>query len=111
PLVHLTPVNTQQLCYDTNNDKAIMKIPQNGRTIEKGYVQNNIQTLGVAPKVSVPRPNWEEPKHIPRIYDLAARVDPKLLLDQILNSLIQLTAREILAVSKDSSGSLMDLIK
>ncbi|KAG1806031.1 hypothetical protein EV424DRAFT_1329917, partial [Suillus variegatus] len=92
-------------------DAPAVRAKQRKDDREKEHAQNNIKTLGVAPKVLVPTPSREEPKYVPRISDLAAKVDPKLLLDRILNSQIQLTAREILAVSKDLSGGLMDLIK
>ncbi|KAG1793820.1 hypothetical protein EV424DRAFT_1603770 [Suillus variegatus] len=115
--VRLTPVSTQRPRYDVRNDDAIMedapavRAKQRKDDREREHAPDNIKTLGVAPKVLVPTPSREEPKHVPRISDLAAKVDPKLLLDRILNSQIQLTAREILAVSKDLSGGLMDLIK
>ncbi|KAG1778126.1 hypothetical protein EV702DRAFT_920456, partial [Suillus placidus] len=62
------------------------------------------------PKVPVLIPQ-EDPKHMPRISELSVKIDPRLIIDQISNSQIQLTAWQILAISKDLSSSLINLIK
>ncbi|KAG1789665.1 hypothetical protein EV424DRAFT_1288560, partial [Suillus variegatus] len=43
--------------------------------------------------------------------ELAAKTNSRVLIDRILNSQIQISAGEILAASKDLSGSLIDLLK
>ncbi|KAG1789805.1 uncharacterized protein HD556DRAFT_1243118 [Suillus plorans] len=55
--------------------------------------------------------NQEGTKYAPRISELAVNTNLRVLIDRILNSQIQISAREILAASKDLSGSLIDLLK
>ncbi|KAG2120930.1 uncharacterized protein F5147DRAFT_647310 [Suillus discolor] len=93
------PVKAQRPHYDDRDDDQIMEDAPAVREREKkgdrekGMLQGIIRNMDAKPNVSVPTLNREEPKHIPRISKLSAKIDPKLLLEQILNSQIQLSAR------------------
>lgn len=114
--VRYKAVASQRPRYNANDDDAIMEDTPAVRRERKetegkqSQHQRFIGTSGEEPKALVPM-HREEPKHMPRISEISAKIDPRLLLDRILNSQIQLTAREILAVSKDLSSSMIDLIK
>ncbi|KAG2367868.1 hypothetical protein BDR07DRAFT_1372564 [Suillus spraguei] len=107
----------QEPRYNSDDNDEIMEDAPAVRAVERQREKNvgkgtpDMRSLGM-PKVLAPMPQ-EELKHAPRVTDLSAKIDPWLLLEIILNSQIQLSAWEILAISisKDLSGSLIDLIK
>lgn len=95
--------------YDGGREDAIMEDVSNGKERrERGTATGPKQGKSIAKEVNLPP---AEEKRVPRHSDISANVKPADLLDQILNTRLDVGVGEILGVSRELSNLLHERLR